>query len=80
MKGKSCRCVAEETGVGKTQIQGIVKDKEAILKRCKDGERSDKNTQTSTIPIQRVFLMKKVVMMSLRMNLKLRKLLITFMN
>ena len=40
--GKSCRSVAQETGVGKTQIHGIVKDKEAILKRWKDGERSDK--------------------------------------
>ena len=39
-----------------------------------------KNTQTSTIPIQRVFLMKKAVMMSLQMNVKLEKLLITFMN
>ena len=42
--GKSCRSVAEEIGVGKTEIQGIVKDKEAILKRWKDGECSDKNT------------------------------------
>ena len=33
----SCHSVAEETGVGKTQIQGTVKDKEAILKRWKDG-------------------------------------------
>ena len=38
--GKSCCSVAQETGVGKTQIQGIVKNKEAILKRWKDGERS----------------------------------------
>ena len=53
--GKSCCSVAEETGVGKTQIQGLVKDKETILKRWKDGERSDKkysdvnNTNTACV-------------------------------
>ena len=31
--GRSCHSVAEEIGVGKTQIQNIVKDKEGIQKR-----------------------------------------------
>ena len=41
-KGQSCRSVAEELGVGKTQIQNIVKDKEDILKQWAAGESSSK--------------------------------------
>ena len=40
--GQSCRGVASELGVGKTQIQGIVRDKDDILRRWEAGERSDK--------------------------------------
>ena len=40
--GKSCRSVAGEIGVGKTQIQGILWDREDILKRWEAGEHSDK--------------------------------------
>ena len=36
--GKFCRSVAEEIGVGKTQIQNIVKDKDNIRKRWEAGE------------------------------------------
>ena len=41
-KGQSCRSIAEEIGVGKTQIQNIIKDKEDILKRWAAGESSHK--------------------------------------
>ena len=41
-KGQSCRSVAEELSVGKTQIQNIVKDKEDILKQWAAGESSSK--------------------------------------
>ena len=40
--GMSCRSVAEELGVGKTQIQNIVKEQEDIRKRWASGECSDK--------------------------------------
>ena len=40
-KGKFCRSIAEEIGVGKTQIQSIVKEKEEIMKRWESGNRGD---------------------------------------
>jgi len=36
--GKSCRGIAEELGVGKTQIQNIVKNREDIKKRWESSE------------------------------------------
>ena len=41
-EGKSCRSVSSELGVGKTQVQTIVKEREDILRRWENGERSDK--------------------------------------
>ena len=41
-KRQSCHLVAEELGVGKTQIQNTVKDKEDILKQWAAGESSSK--------------------------------------
>ena len=41
-KGQSCCPVAEELGVGRTQIQNIVKNKKDILKQWADGESSSK--------------------------------------
>ncbi len=38
--GTSCRAIASEFGVGKTQVQIIVKEKEDIMKRWEEGERS----------------------------------------
>ena len=40
--GKSCRAVSSKLGVGKTQVQTIVKEREDILRRWESGERSDK--------------------------------------
>ena len=40
--GQSCRRIASELGVGKTQIQGIVCDREDIMKRWQAGERTDR--------------------------------------
>ena len=40
--GKSCRSVTEEIGVGKIQVQNIVKDKEDNRKRWAAGECSDR--------------------------------------
>ena len=37
-EGKSCRAVSIELGVGKTQVQSIVKEREDILKRWENGE------------------------------------------
>ena len=39
--GTSCRAIASEFGVGKTQVQTIVKEKEDIMKRWEEGERSN---------------------------------------
>ena len=39
--GKSCRSIALELGVAKTQIQSIVKDKDEIMKRWESGSRAD---------------------------------------
>ena len=39
---KSCRSVAGEIGIGKTQIHGILQDREGILKRWETGEHSNK--------------------------------------
>ena len=36
--GKSCHSVAEEIGVGKAQIQNVMKDKDNIQKRWTAGE------------------------------------------
>ena len=41
-KGQFCHSVSEELGVGKTQIQNIVKDKEDILKQWAAEESSSK--------------------------------------
>ena len=41
-EGKSCRAIAIEVGVGKTQIQTIVKEREEILKNWESGQRSDR--------------------------------------
>ena len=41
-EGKSCRAVSNELGVGKTQVQTIVKEREDILRRWESGERSNK--------------------------------------
>lgn len=41
-EGKSCRTVATEFGVGKTQIQTIVKEREEIMKKWESGESSSK--------------------------------------
>jgi len=38
--GSLCRAIAAETGVGKTEVQTIVKEKEDIMKRWEAGERS----------------------------------------
>ena len=35
---QSCRKIANELGIGKTRIQGIVRDKEDITKQWEDGE------------------------------------------
>ena len=43
-EGKSCRAVSNELGVGKTQVQTIVKEREDILRRWESGERSIKST------------------------------------
>ena len=40
--GQSCRKIANELGVGKTQIQGILYDREDITKRWEAGERMDR--------------------------------------
>ena len=40
--GKSCCSVAEEIGVGKTQVQNIVRDKEDMWKRWAAGECLDR--------------------------------------
>ena len=40
--GQSCRKIANELGVGKTQIQGILYDREDITKRWEAGERTDR--------------------------------------
>ena len=37
--GQSCRAIANELGVEKTHIQGIVRDKKDILKRREASER-----------------------------------------
>ena len=37
--GKSCRSIALELGVGKTQIQSIVKEKDVIMKRWESGSK-----------------------------------------
>ena len=39
--GKSCRSIALELGVGKTQIQSIVKEKDELTKRWESGSRAD---------------------------------------
>ena len=39
--GKSCRSIALELGVGKTQIQSIVKEKDELMKRWESGSRAD---------------------------------------
>ena len=39
--GKSCRSIALKLGVGKTQIQSIVKEKDEIMKRWESGIRAD---------------------------------------
>ena len=41
-EGKSRRAVLSELGVGKTQVQTIVKEREDILRRWESGERSNK--------------------------------------
>ncbi|KAL5486940.1 hypothetical protein EMCRGX_G019483 [Ephydatia muelleri] len=41
-KGKSRRAVSSKLGVGKTQIQVIVKERDVTQRRWKSGERSDK--------------------------------------
>ena len=52
-KGKFCRSIAEEIGVGKTQIQSIVKEKEEIMKRWESGSRGDaKYTKPRTASYQ----------------------------
>ena len=38
--GESARKIAQTLGVGKTQIQSVILDKEAILKECKTGQSS----------------------------------------
>ena len=44
-KGAKCIKLAEEYGVGKTQVQNIcIKDKETILKRWKNGENGNRKT------------------------------------
>ena len=37
--GSSCRAIAAELGVGKTQVQTIVKDREDIMRKWEEGER-----------------------------------------
>lgn len=50
-----CRSVANELGVEKNQIQGIVRDREDILKRWGSCERSDKKyTKVRKIRYKRV--------------------------
>ena len=46
-KGKSCRAIAKELGVGKTQIQGIIKERDDIKKRWESGGRSDEKYSKS---------------------------------
>ena len=41
-EGKSCRAVSNKLGVGKTQVQTIVKEREDILRRWESGKRSNK--------------------------------------
>ena len=41
-EGKSCRAASTELGVGKTQVQTIVKERKDIMKRWESGERSSK--------------------------------------
>ena len=36
-KGNSCHTISSEIGVGKTQVQSIVRDREDILKRWESG-------------------------------------------
>ena len=41
-QGMSCRAIAIEVGVGKTQVQNIVKERDEIMKQWESEERSDK--------------------------------------
>ena len=41
-EGKSCHAISSELGVGKTQIQAIVKERDDIQRRWESGEQSDK--------------------------------------
>ena len=40
--GKSCHCVAEELGVGKTQIQNNVKNREDFKRRWETSKHKEK--------------------------------------
>ena len=48
--GKSCRGIALDMGVGKTQVQHIIKEREEIMRQWKDGDRSDKKYSKSRRP------------------------------
>ena len=46
-KGKSCHAITKELGVGITQIQGIVKERDDIKKRWESSGRSDEKYHKS---------------------------------
>lgn len=46
-EGKSCCAISIKLGVGKTQIQTIVKERDDLMKRRESGQRSDKKYRTA---------------------------------
>ena len=43
-RGESCLAIARSLGVGKTQIQSIIEEKEAVKRRWENGESGERKT------------------------------------